>query len=183
MKNYKNVDMAEIREWVYIAEDIVADTIKKENIVDYGTCVLGAGIKINFIWPRCRKPRERILISQPFQGNVSNYRALKTALDYLQSKGVDCFYDDGRVDLGGRMITKEQLEAWIEKKAIDHATSPLGFSGRDHFDSHEYINFRGGAMMMLSMILMLSDGLQKLYYDDGIGKGILDDIAKMLEEK
>jgi hypothetical protein len=65
---------------------------------DEGTCVLGAGIAVYAVPPRCRKPKLTLLIDAPFQGNVGSAKASERALKWLQGQGVEAFWYDGTMD-------------------------------------------------------------------------------------
>ena len=96
---YQKQDIEKLRDLISQAQQIVEDTIVKYDIKDLGTCVMDGGIKIYFLPSRARKNFVKAtLIRQPFQGNISNFEALQPALKFLQDNGVECFYDDGRMD-------------------------------------------------------------------------------------
>lgn len=69
---------------------------------DEGTCVLGAGIAVHHLPPRCRKPLTRIVISAdefPAQGASTWESSVREVLAFLASKGVeDAWYSPGRMD-------------------------------------------------------------------------------------
>lgn len=69
---------------------------------DQGTCVLGAGIAVYCIPPRCRKPIEKILIHahdvSRAQGSVTWEKSVYGIIDELRAKGLDCYYAQGRMD-------------------------------------------------------------------------------------
>lgn len=65
---------------------------------DVGSCVLGAGIAIEFREYKKRNSVTKVVISQAFQGNVGSYQVAKNALKYLQDNGVNAFWYDGIMD-------------------------------------------------------------------------------------
>lgn len=79
-----------------LAQDIANEDAKKNT--DAGTCVLGNGIGVWFLEKGKRIARRMIIIHGPFQGNISNYKSLERALDFLKSNNVQCFYEDGHID-------------------------------------------------------------------------------------
>ena len=95
---YKEKDLQKIQGLIDNAKILVKRDIEDMKIEDGGSCVLGNGIQIYFVPKRCRNPIKKIIVDGPFQGNVSNYKALKNALDYLRQSGVDCRYEDGILD-------------------------------------------------------------------------------------
>ncbi len=78
------------------AKLMVAEDAKKGR--DEGTCVLGAGITVNYVAKGARTPGSYFVTHAPFQGNVGSYRASQRALEFLKEKGVDARWDDGRMD-------------------------------------------------------------------------------------
>lgn len=69
---------------------------------DTGSCVIGAGIKIEVIPPRCRKPRAMMLISANevarCQGSLHWEHNVQTVVNYLRDNGLNAFFDYGRMD-------------------------------------------------------------------------------------
>jgi len=63
--------------------------------VEGGSCVLGAGIAVLYLPPRCRKPVERVVIPSPWQVDVS--RTVSMVLKYLALHGIPAFHEPGRV--------------------------------------------------------------------------------------
>lgn len=100
MKIYKTQDLQsqEVARLINNAKILVRRDIEDLKIQDQGTCVVGGGIQIEFLPPKCRIPRRIIVVDGPFQGNVSNKKALANALKYLQDNGVCCRYYDGVID-------------------------------------------------------------------------------------
>lgn len=71
----------------------------KEN-GDIGTCVLGAGITVWYIPPRCRRPRELMIIPSPAcaQGSVCWEHSKDEVMEYLKKYGIETNYEWGRMD-------------------------------------------------------------------------------------
>lgn len=95
-KYYKNADLNWIRPLADEAKKLMDQFIDENQLRDGGTCVMGEGIDILVVPPRCRKPIQVQIVRQPFQGN--NERALLYAKQWLESKGVQCSYNAGRMD-------------------------------------------------------------------------------------
>lgn len=55
---------------------------------DRGTCVLGAGVRVN----------GHLVLRQVAQGNLSSYEAAKPAIEFLMEHGISASWDDGRMD-------------------------------------------------------------------------------------
>src|SRR5574343_655363 len=66
-------------------KELSKDKIDK-SACDEGTCVLGAGIKFNFLLTKERTARSFTLFRAPFQGNVGSYKALKPVLEFLKAE-------------------------------------------------------------------------------------------------
>jgi hypothetical protein len=96
VKTYKDKDLASYANTIIGAQ--AAAVVDAASGRDQGTCVLGAGVAVWYVPPRCRNPVRKILIRAPFQGNVGSYRACERALKLLQSAGVDAFWYDGVID-------------------------------------------------------------------------------------
>ena len=71
-----------------------------QGIKDEGTCTIGGGIMMNFFCDGKRKPNTLKLVADPFQGNVSSWKALEPVLDYLNKyyPQLNCFYQEGKMD-------------------------------------------------------------------------------------
>jgi hypothetical protein len=63
---------------------------------DEGSCVLGCGISVWWIPPRCRKPQEYMAVHVPGQGDGGN--SVHIPLNYLAMNGIPGFYNPGRMD-------------------------------------------------------------------------------------
>jgi len=94
---YENKDLDDtFTQTINQARELVREELHQFH--DEGTCVLGAGVCAWFVHPRCRTPQRRILVHAPFQGNVGSYRATRTAQAFLEGKGIECAWSDGRMD-------------------------------------------------------------------------------------
>lgn len=104
IKSYSN------REYLILTDELKAelnnlrhnlfDKIDK-TATDQGTCVMGAGIKIQvFESSRKKFPTSVMLMRAPFQGNVGSYNALKPVLEYLTSSlpELHAYWEDGNMD-------------------------------------------------------------------------------------
>lgn len=96
MKAYRGEELQKVIALAREAQRMVDEDALQNS--DEGTCVLGAGIAVYGIRPRCRKPVMMTLTRQPFQGNVGSYRASQRALRWLQNQGVEAFWNDGAMD-------------------------------------------------------------------------------------
>lgn len=68
---------------------------------DRGSCVLGAGIAVNYIPRRCRTPRNHIIIPVPHtagQGSLTWECAVEEVLRFLDERGIEAFYEPGHMD-------------------------------------------------------------------------------------
>jgi hypothetical protein len=69
---------------------------------DFGTCVLGAGIHIHYLPPKCRKPRKYNLINPHqicrYQGSVVWEESVDSIVMQLQRAGIDAWFEYGRMD-------------------------------------------------------------------------------------
>lgn len=105
MKTYKLKDIDDsFKEVIFRAEKLWS-SICKENFDkdgDSGSCVLGAGIYINFLPKGCRKPRAMTIINSSdvscCQGSLNWERGKDKVLKYLLDYGIEAGYDWGRMD-------------------------------------------------------------------------------------
>jgi hypothetical protein len=105
-KIYKSVDInSEIfKKRIEEAKKLWLEASKKEFELhgDTGSCIMGDGIQIYFIPPRCRKPQTLFIIRSHevafCQGSLHYEKTYKVAIDYLKQHGIDCFYNYGRMD-------------------------------------------------------------------------------------
>lgn len=70
---------------------------------DCGTCVLGAGIEIYYLAPRCRNPIKKMIIRAhditPVQGSMVWEHDVQTVIDWLAANGIaDAHYNPGFMD-------------------------------------------------------------------------------------
>ena len=69
---------------------------------DQGTCVLGAGISVHYLGPRCRRPSSKMIIEAcevcRAQGSLVWEKSVDEVLAYLKSKGIEAWYSPGFMD-------------------------------------------------------------------------------------
>lgn len=67
---------------------------------DMGSCVVGAGIVIHYLGPRCRKPVIENIILSPAcaQGSLSWESSVKEVLLFLKNNGIEATYEHGWMD-------------------------------------------------------------------------------------
>lgn len=65
---------------------------------DAGTCVLGCGITVWYVVPRGSKPKRKVVVRSPFQGDGRVGDGLADAMAYLQEQGFEVSYDPGTMD-------------------------------------------------------------------------------------
>lgn len=105
MKAYREKDFTpEFNHAIAEAKDMWR-VICKENfadIGDVGSCVVGAGIEINYIPKGCRKARRKQIISShdvaQCQGSINWEHGHEKVVDFLKFKGIDCAFNWGRMD-------------------------------------------------------------------------------------
>ena len=95
---YDKKQLELLNETLSIAIEMVDQTIIDKKIKDNGSCVLGAGIYIYYRAKGKRIPIRMLIISAPFQGNISIQESLEPSLKYLKKQGIDCWYSDGNMD-------------------------------------------------------------------------------------
>jgi hypothetical protein len=104
MKTYKQADLEKMRSLIAKATEIWKEASLKEfqKTGDRGSCVLGDGITIYYIPPRCRKPVELFIIPSRTvafaQGSLHYEANYHLALDFLRENGVECRYNHGWMD-------------------------------------------------------------------------------------
>jgi hypothetical protein len=69
---------------------------------DQGSCVLGAGITVEYLGPHCRTPKRRMIIPVwevcRAQGSLVWEDSEKEILEYLRDHGIDAHYAAGNMD-------------------------------------------------------------------------------------
>jgi hypothetical protein len=99
---YKDADLSKFATAIAEAQAMIdADALQvRAAHGDSGTCVIGAGIAVNYRGPRRRVTSDKVVASASrfFQGNSSQHRACERALAHLQAAGLDVFWNDGRMD-------------------------------------------------------------------------------------
>lgn len=78
----------------------IASFEQPENITEEGTCVLGGGICVNVVVGNKRKATSVCIVEAPFQGNISNWKALEPVLNYIKENypELNATYNEGRID-------------------------------------------------------------------------------------
>lgn len=104
MKDYRPEDLAKLQNVIWNARDKWRALCEKnlKNFGDTGTIVMGAGIAISYIPPRCRYARSHIIIHanevSRCQGALNWETNISSILDFLRANGVDAYYEPGRMD-------------------------------------------------------------------------------------
>jgi hypothetical protein len=104
MTTYKSADLLKMKSVIDTAREMWLEASRKEfqKTGDRGSCIVGDGITVYFIPPKCRKPVEFFIIrssSVAFaQGSLHYEATMQIALDYLKENGVECRYNHGRMD-------------------------------------------------------------------------------------
>ena len=75
---------------------IEADRLWKKHYKDDGSVVIGAGIAVLYLPPRCLNPKEKIVISSPGQGDGSD--SVNIPLNLLALYGIGAWFEPGRMD-------------------------------------------------------------------------------------
>lgn len=96
MKIYKKEDLKILEPIISLVLIKMDKYIIENGLRDGGTCVMGEGLDIDYLPPRCRKPIRLQIIRQPFQGN--NFKALDYARKLLKESGINVYYNHGRMD-------------------------------------------------------------------------------------
>lgn len=69
---------------------------------DVGSCVIGAGIEVDFMAPHCKKVSQKMIISvshvSPTQGSCVWEDSITDIIAYLRERGIDAHYNPGRMD-------------------------------------------------------------------------------------
>jgi hypothetical protein len=105
-KSYRQSDLDTIQATIDVARTMWCYLSKQEfdrqGRKDWGSAIIGDGIGIMFIAPRCRTPRLHLIISarevQFAQGCAHYEPAGSAVVEWLQKQGVDAFYVYGRMD-------------------------------------------------------------------------------------
>ena len=80
--------------------DLVNSTF--DEIGDKGSAVLGDGVMVSLIPPRCRNPRSVMIIPSPYVsmaiGSAHYEVHADTVVEYLKDRGIDAWYCYGFMD-------------------------------------------------------------------------------------
>jgi hypothetical protein len=80
------------------AEAMMREDVASGKFRDVGSCVLGAGLAIEYRHPRKRKSELMVVIHAPYHGNVGSYQACERAMKFLKENGVNVEWYDGILD-------------------------------------------------------------------------------------
>ena len=101
---YQDSDLPKLQNAIDCAKTLWRDrcqTYMNKN-GDTGSCVMGAGIKIDYLAPRCRNRRNLMIISASevcnAQGSLVWEDSVKEVVEYLKSKGIEAYYASGIMD-------------------------------------------------------------------------------------
>ena len=96
---YQDSDLLDWQDVFVRAEAFWYSEWEKQGARDEGTCCGGKGIRVWYAGPRKQSAELiRVINSPPCQGNVSAYRSVGPALEFLKEIGVDAEYYDGWMD-------------------------------------------------------------------------------------
>jgi len=104
MTTYKSADLLKMKSVIDTAREMWLEASRKEfqKTGDRGSCIMGDGITVYFIPPRCRKPVELFIIPSRevafAQGSLHYEATVDLALNFLREKGIVCRYNHGRMD-------------------------------------------------------------------------------------
>jgi hypothetical protein len=69
---------------------------------DVGSCVIGAGIEVDYLPPRCRHVRCKCIISADdvaaAQGSITWETSTDEVLKFLRDNGIEAYYNPGRMN-------------------------------------------------------------------------------------
>jgi hypothetical protein len=104
MRTYKKAEIEKMSAIIEKAKQMWDAASKEEfsKTGDRGSCIMGDGIEILYVPPRCRKPQKLMIIPSRTvayaQGSL-HYEATKdVALRFLEENGIECQYNYGRMD-------------------------------------------------------------------------------------
>jgi hypothetical protein len=101
---YQATDLPKLQDPIDCAKTLWRDRCQTylDKNGDMGTCVLGAGIVIDYLGPRCRTPRRKTIIAVSqvcnAQGSLVWEDSVKEVVEYLKSRGVEAHYAPGNMD-------------------------------------------------------------------------------------
>lgn len=97
---YRDTDLELIAPTVNEAKklwkDLQDEKFKKDG--DTGSCILGAGISVNYLGPRKRKAVRKLLFGPSYQGCGTFEPSVEQVVQFLKEKGVEAYYFAGRMD-------------------------------------------------------------------------------------
>lgn len=102
-KVYRNADLKENATYIAQAAELwskrCAEYMCRRG--DRGSCVLGAGIAVNYRPPRCRKSIRQTIIGVPYtagQGSLTWEDSVEEIINFLAIRGIESFYEPGHMD-------------------------------------------------------------------------------------
>lgn len=85
--------------WILVGAEALWQRLAEEYGKDEGSCILGDCIKAKVLLPRKRYIRYIEIVPSPsFQGSITKEVTVKPVLEFLKSKGIECWYHEGRMD-------------------------------------------------------------------------------------
>lgn len=104
MKIYKTKELSQFNELIQNAKTLWVELSHLEYTKngDRGCCVLGAGIEIYVLPPRCKHPRTLTIITfnevSPCQGEHAASSVSNAVIEFLKENGLEARYNHGRMD-------------------------------------------------------------------------------------
>lgn len=104
MKIYKTKELEQFKSLIEQAKTMWIDLAQKEfqSKGDSGCCVIGAGLEVYVLPPRCKHPQSLQLISfnevSPCQGESAVQNTSKQIVEFLKQHGLETRYNYGRMD-------------------------------------------------------------------------------------
>ena len=104
MKVYKQSEVARMVESISLAKNLWAErsaVVFKEK-GDVGSCIIGDGIEILVLPPKCRKPKAHMIIwareISSCQGSCHYEATQEGIIDFLKGEDIEARYNYGRMD-------------------------------------------------------------------------------------
>lgn len=101
---YQDKDIVIYRDVIAKAKELWAEICERNfaEFGDEGSCVIGAGIVVDYCGPRCRTAKDYMIIRagevSRAQGSLNWEHGKNEVLAFLKQNGVDARYDCGRMD-------------------------------------------------------------------------------------
>jgi hypothetical protein len=100
-KYYTKKDLEKFKDIVDEARNLWQNLMYEYHSIhgDVGTCIIGNGIKVTYLAPKCRIPKDMKIISpRGYQGSLVMDTTASKIVEFLKSKGIECYYDSGSMD-------------------------------------------------------------------------------------